>query len=532
MLGKLYPYQREGYDFGVAKKGRLLLADEMGLGKTLQTIALLLHFRAWPVLIVCPASLLYNWREELKKWVPSFAAHPERINVLCKPRQLPDANAHVEIISYARSIQDKMHAALKARKYQMVVCDESHKLKSRKAKRTRLLVPFLKRTRHAILLSGTPVMSRPSELFTQLVALGRPKALWEAVQAHMKNKNSTNSTGMNQPFKLFTVFHQFGMRYCNAHTDRFNHWDYRGTSNLAELNVVLKQEAMIRRLKVNVLTQLPEKRRQRYFIPTTDTSKRKIEKQVKQLQTAFQNTKKARNIREKLFLVNKHKQLVMEMYHTSAQSKIKSCVDALKDMVETICGSGRKLLIFGHHRSMLDAIEEKCIGAFIKQNPSKHYIRIDGSTKAMHRGELVDIFQTHPDCCIALLSITACGYGLTLTAASDVVFAEMYWNPGIMVQAEDRVHRIGQDKTCLMYYLVARDSFDEKLWLMLNEKMRIVSSILDGKAERMFERDDKHDIGSDGAVPPAKRVKLSAPPSTDASPSIDPFADFVLSLTT
>ncbi len=532
VLSKLYPYQREGYEFGVAKGGRVLLGDEMGLGKTLQTIALLLHYRArWPALVICPASLLYNWKQELEAWVPSFKANPKLANILRTTKQAIDPEARIDIISYSLATRDQKYQEIRKRKYGIVVCDESHKLKSRKSKRTKLLVPLLKSVKHAFLLSGTPVLNRPSELFTQLVALYKPRELWHAVEAYMKDTNSTNSTGMNQQYKLFTVFHQFGLRYCNAHTDRFNHWDYGGTSNLRELNAVLKEVVMIRRRKREVLKQLPEKKRQRMIMAISDVAKRKIDKQVVQLQRAFKQTQGARGIREKLQLVFKHKQLVMELYRTSAETKIKPCVETLRDMIESMClgAQPRKLLIFGHHRAMLNAIEDQCLTPFMQAHTDKSYIRIDGSTPSVQRGELVNGFQNNPQCCVALLSITACGYGLTLTSASDVVFVEMYWNPGIMVQAEDRVHRIGQRNTCHMYYLVARDSFDERLWLMLNKKMAIVSSILDGEREQMFKRDDQIDTKKRKAqqeptdAPPAKRAAPEAPPA-------DVFSQFVLAL--
>lgn len=546
---KLYPYQRDGVDFGIATGGRLLIGDEMGLGKTLQTIALLLHFRAaLPALIICPASLLYNWRAELEMWVPSFRDNDtEPIQILRTTKQAIRPDARIDIISYALASRDQKYKELRKRKYGIVVCDESHKLKSRKSKRTKLLVPLLKSVRHVFLLSGTPVLNRPSELFTQLVALYKPKALWDAVHAYMKRTNVPNSTGMNQPHKLFSVFHQFGLRYCAAKMDRYGHWDYKGISNCDELNAVLKEVVMIRRLKRDVLTELPEKKRQRLIMAISDVAKRKIDRQVVQLQKAFRDEKSARGIRAKLQLVFKHKQLIMELYRTSAVAKIKPCVETVRDMLESMCGGNndtpRKLLLFGHHRAMLDAIEEQCIEPFMRENSDKSYIRIDGSTPSLKRGELVEAFQTNAKCCVALLSITACGYGLTLTSASDVVFMEMYWNPGIMVQAEDRVHRIGQRNTCHMYYLVARDSFDDKMWVMLNNKMRIVSSLLDGKREQMFERSDRVDMTNTkkrkasvapDALPQAKRPMSFLPmisPSSSSSVAEGPFSQFVFELT-
>lgn len=117
----------------------------------------------------------------------------------------------------------------------------------------------------------------------------------------------------------------------------------------------------------------------------------------------------------------------------------------------------------------------------------KPHIRIDGSTPSAQRQALVDLFQDTPTCRVAVLSITAAGVGLTLTAASNVFFAELFYNPGALMQAEDRAHRIGQQDTVNVQYLVARNTIDEQLFRILNNKISVLGETLDGVSGRKFE---------------------------------------------
>lgn len=132
--------------------------------------------------------------------------------------------------------------------------------------------------------------------------------------------------------------------------------------------------------------------------------------------------------------------------------------------------------MFAHHISILDEIEETMRKAEVK------YIRIDGSTKNEHRQSNVDIFQKDDSCLVAILSITACATGITMTKASTVVFAEMYFTPSVMIQAEDRAHRIGQEHTCVnIHYLFGPKTLDELIYQKLHEKHFVVTETLDNK---------------------------------------------------
>jgi len=139
----------------------------------------------------------------------------------------------------------------------------------------------------------------------------------------------------------------------------------------------------------------------------------------------------------------------------------------------------RKFLIFAHHKEMLNAIQEGLAAKRIT------FIRIDGSTPSTTRHTLVSQFQSSHNPQVALLSLTAAGTGLTFNKASLVVFAELYWTPGMLRQAEDRVHRIGQTETCEIRYLVGKNTLDEKIWPMVCHKLEVVGETLDGQEESL-----------------------------------------------
>lgn len=144
------------------------------------------------------------------------------------------------------------------------------------------------------------------------------------------------------------------------------------------------------------------------------------------------------------------------------------------DYIETLIESEIKFLVFAHHISVLNGIEEKVRSSKVK------YMRIDGSTKPEQRQSNVELFQADPECKVAVLSTMAAGTGITLTAASNVVFAELAWSPMLLAQAEDRVHRIGQRNSCNIHYLLGKGTIDDDLWPMLSRKLAMINETVSG----------------------------------------------------
>lgn len=164
------------------------------------------------------------------------------------------------------------------------------------------------------------------------------------------------------------------------------------------------------------------------------------------------------------------KNLINKIYTDSAEAKIPAVLDYLGTIVEAGC----KFLIFAHHQPMICAIHQyllkKKVGC----------IRIDGGTPAASRQALVTDFQEKSNIMAAVLSIKAGGFGLTLTAASTVIFAELSWTPGDLIQAEDRAHRIGQVSSVNIYYLLANDTVDDIIWDVVQSKLENLGQMLDG----------------------------------------------------
>lgn len=429
LLSKMYNFQKEGVNFIISKGGRALIGDEMGVGKTLQAIAsAYLYKNEWPLLVLCPASLKVNWREEFFKWIPELKKNEV---YLVDSKTMPSPFTRIWISSY--NLAANLENMLKSQVFEVIIADECHYLKSYKAKRTKTLLPLIQKAKRAIMVSGTPIISRPQEVYNILTGL-RPN--------------------------VFRSFIEFGNRYCDP-KPAFKGFDYSGSSNLNELFVLLTSTIMIRRLKSEVLSQLPAKIRQKIEIQVDKAHCKTLRKKYAEVKKATGLVGDANNLAFNSY--------ICDSYKITAKAKLKGVVEYVGYLLENDC----KFLAFAHHQEMLDAIE-----SMVKES-GVGYIRIDGHTPNEKRGEYVNCFQSSEGCRVAILSITAAGIGLTLTAANLVVVAEMAWSPSTMIQAEDRVHRIGQQKVVNIHYLFGPGTLDEYIWPLIHEKLNIVCGTLD-----------------------------------------------------
>lgn len=417
----LMDFQVDSVKYAVSRGGRVLIADDMGLGKTIQALAIADYYRSeWPLLIVCPSSMRFQWVAEINKHLMHIC--PETIFVITSGKDIVGSNLQVIITSY--DLMAKCKDQLLSQKIGVVIMDESHSLKNPKAIRTKTGIEILKKCSRCVLLSGTPALSRPVELHCQL----------QGVKPHIFNK-----------------FMEFGLRYCDGKMTRFG-WDFSGSSHMTELSVVLKELLMIRRLKSDVLAQLPPKRREVVVLESAGKNLSETSEFAKAL--------------EKEGLKGLEKQSTMFSYFMeTGLSKINGVVQYVSDMLD----NGQKFLVFAYHARVLDAI---CSAVESKKHD---YIRIDGSVPSDVRKDLCNHFQEHDDCQVAVLSIKAANTGLTLTAAHLVIFAELYWNPGDLIQAEDRAHRIGQADSVLVQYLIQEKSVDDIIWPLIQEKLNLLN---------------------------------------------------------
>ena len=415
----LYDFQKEGINFGINHHCRFLLADEMGVGKTIQAISLAYIYRdSWPVLIVCPGSMKYLWKGEIRNWL---GLKDHRVNIINSSRQKISTEAYFYIISYdlVRNILKK----LKKMTFDFVILDEAHSIKNRDSLRAKNILPIAVRAKRLILMTGTPLLAKPYEGYPLLYAL-RPD--------------------------LFCYFKKFAYRYCDPQPTPFG-INWSGTSNTKELHWILST-LMVRRLKRDVLNQLPPKRRQKIFIKTDA----KMIEQIKKVRTI------------------KGRKGTLDAYTLTSKAKIDGVYEFITDLLE----SEEKFIVFAYHYEMLDKIEQ------LMKEKNIEYIRIDGSTKQDKRYDYVNNFQHNNNCKVAILSIIAASTGITLTSAHMVIFAELTWTPSIMIQAEDRAHRIGQKSDFVdIKYLYGPETLDDFILDKLQKKLTIVSTTLDDKQE-------------------------------------------------
>jgi len=434
---QLMPFQREGVEFLHSKDGRALIGDEMGLGKTIQALGFI-HSRPdlRPALVICPASLKLNWEREAKVACPQL-----KINIISgkKLEVLPKADLH--IINY--DIVADRFADIVSANIQLMVLDECHFLKNRTAKRTKAILgagakaPGLSKTPSIIGLSGTPILNRPVEIYPVAKTLA-PNEI--------------------PPFMTFA------MAYCGARHNGFG-WDFTGSSKTDELHDLLTSTIMIRRLKKDVLQDLPSKTRS--VVPLQMGAK--DAKDYAKAENHFLGWLKLVNP-EKIAAAQRAEALVQfqELKKLARNGKWSSVVEWLNESLE----SNGKMIVFAVHHETIDNLMEALQGF----NP----VKVDGRDSQEKRQAAVDRFQNDGTCRLFVGNIKAAGVGLTLTAASAVVFVELGWTPGEHVQAEDRAHRIGQKSAVNIYYLIANGTVEEEIAGLLDRKQKVLDSVLDG----------------------------------------------------
>jgi SWI/SNF-related matrix-associated actin-dependent regulator 1 of chromatin subfamily A len=410
-----YPFQHAGVEY-VRDLPAAIIADEPGLGKTIQGIGWLNQIAARRPLIVCPASLRINWRRELEKWA---VWDPE-----------------TTVVSYNEVQRGKVKG-----RFDAALIDEAQYLKNPDSQRSEVLLKRLKCPR--MFLTGTPIVSRPIELWPLLNSID--PATWGNMS-------------------------DYGMTYCGG---RWNgrEWDYRGASNLVELQRRLRSSFMVRRRKADVLTDLPPKVRQLITLPAESAGPKTAEllAAVRQLWKAKQQALTP----EAVAALAPHREVVQaqlsKVRHEEALAKVPAIVAHCRDLLE---GGVQKLVVFAHHRDVMQAIDY--------QLSAYKPVRVIGGMTDERKQQSVDTFQNVEDCRVFMGQLQAAGVGLTLTAAHTVVFAELDWVPGVMTQCEDRCHRIGQRDSVLVHHLVVDGSLDARIARSLIRKQSVLDQALDG----------------------------------------------------
>jgi SWI/SNF-related matrix-associated actin-dependent regulator of chromatin subfamily A-like protein 1 len=445
------PFQKAGIAYALQRQNTLI-ADEMGLGKTVQAIGVC---NASPnirkILVICPAGLLLNWGLEMKKWMT------RKLTIeYGSSTKLP--NSDVVLVNY--EIVGKLRDRILESHWDLHIYDESHYMKNPDAKRTMAVLGYedtreIKNCRpleagRRLFLTGTPILNRPVELWPMLRVID-PKGL-----------------GAN--------FWLFAQRFCRPFGQ-----DFSGASNLDVLQERLRASVMVRRLKKDVLTELPPKRRQIVAMPSTAvksivdkemnfyvTNRAMIEEAAAKAEIAQKEGDKEsydaaardlKGLRQAAF------EEISRLRHDTAVAKVPYLIDYLKNALE----QENKIVLFAHHQDVINPIVNKFTSVAVK---------FDGTMSSDHKQQSVDRFQRDPKCKLFVGSITAAGVGITLTAASYVLFAELDWRPAMLAQAEDRLHRIGQKESVLVQHVVFDGSLDANMAKKIVEKQEIIDKAI------------------------------------------------------
>lgn len=432
---KLMSYQKAGVVYARNRR-RCFIADEMGLGKTLQAIAAVEQMHqtdpVYPVAVLCPANLTLNWAKEYAKWLPE-----RRVAVVSGRKEFPEHGTYdVVVVGYPNL------AAWQAQLTGLggYVFDESHYLKNYTAKRTKVAIKMVRQADRSsrdvpvLLLTGTPVASRPAEYVSQLDLLGL--------------------------LDKFGGRWGFYRRYCDARRDKFGQWRLDGHSNLEELNSTLRSTCYIRRTKEQVLSELPPVLESTVYFEGSERGKRDYDVAESDVGAWLEQNGRPNNAPEQLARISVLRRL-------AAEAKLPN----IMEFIDEIVVAGRKVVVAAHHRDIVDAISTRYGG-----------LKIQGGMSVVDVEETKRKFQELPvdEAPVIVLSIEAAKTGHTLTAAQDIVFVELPWTPADVQQTYSRLHRIGQLGSVRVIYALLDDSIDEDIYLAISRKEEVVAGAVDG----------------------------------------------------
>jgi len=458
--GELRSYQKAGYNwlnflnefsFGGC------LADEMGLGKTIQTLTLLLNEKEKgnkvSSLVVVPKSLVFNWVNEIKKFTPdlSFYVHhgSERLNNKTKFKKIKE---DIIITTYGTLVRDiKLFQQCN---YHYIVLDESQKIKNPLSKITRNI--YTVKSNHRLILSGTPIENRSMELWSQFAFI-----------------NPGLLGGIDYFKKTFT-------KTIDVNRDK---------TKMESLKNIVNPFILLRK-KEDVEKDLPEKQITTLFCDMSEEQREVYDYWKEKYKSDILESIKVQGLMKSRFKILQgltmlrqicnHPVLIDQSFKGNSD-KFKVIINHINEIIE----EGHKVLIFSSFVKMLKVFKKY----FEENNVSFSYL--DGSTR--NRENVVNEFQNNKDINTFLISLKAGGLGLNLTSADYVFIVDPWWNPAAEMQAIDRTHRIGQKNKVFVYKIITKNSIEEKILQMQEDKMEVVKNII-VPDESIFKKLDMKEI--------------------------------------
>ena len=465
---ELYPFQKEGVTRILSTNENILLADEVGLGKTCQACTYLkLNKNALPAVVVCQSSLKLNWEREVEKWagLKCTVLEGRKTQRFSDEyfEKYPVVIINYDILGIENQIEKKQELERKRlckengekytprilkvdgwvdelvqHKFKTIIVDECQYIADPDTVRARAVIQLSdNQDSRKIFISGTPYETKTSQFFTTLNILNK---------------------------KMFPNRWTFQMRYCDPKHTYFG-WQFNGLSNGEELHNKIST-FMIRRLKKDVLTQLPPKQRIVIQMQVSD-SERKIYNSIDE---EFTN---AIEKGESNALVK-----ISQLKRASFEAKKNAILQWIKDYLSI----NDKLVVFVYHKDAFD---------FVLENFKDISVGINGETEVKQRQKNIDSFQNDEKIKLFVGQIKACGAGITLTASKATCFVEFGQTVVQHEQAEDRVHRIGQEADSVQaYYLILEDSIDNSIMDILNDHNKGIKQVLNDEIVSSFFKDD------------------------------------------
>jgi SWI/SNF-related matrix-associated actin-dependent regulator 1 of chromatin subfamily A len=414
------------------------VANEMGLGKSVTSLVTANTLKSERVLIICPAVMRLVWEQEIYAWCRITTNSVPKVKVVLSSNDLHGvATASFVICSYSLIVDQKVLAALTKGNetcWDLLICDEAHALKNKKAKRTRAVIQDIwPKCVNKVFLSGTPMTRNVVDCYVPFHAI-LPKS--------------------------FPSFASFVESYSHM---RITQWgiDYYGLRNHEELSQIIRSNFYIRYRKEDVLTELPPKVWQKIQLPPEYSVK-----------VQASNAEKLRKEKQQILdYISQDKGVIVPASmaeHRRLQGEAK--VPAVLQFAEDLLEQEIPIVIFGYHKAVIAALQT----GLAKFNP----VVITGETSSVERQEAITSFQSgNTNCFIG--NIVAAGSGITLTRSCTVIFAELDWVPATLAQASDRVHRIGQKDQVTIYFFVVEDSIDSTIEELVVNRARDFKKLLD-----------------------------------------------------
>ena len=451
--GNLLNFQREGLDFLLKSAGNALLADEMGLGKTVQSLSYLASEQnAFPALIVAPLVTLQNWQREIEKFMMRKSRNGRLVedeaptSTIIRVGKSEDLGKYdFYIINY--ELLFKRYKDLSRLGLKTIVCDEVQNLRSKTTQKYQAIkkLAALESVKYRVGLSGTPIYNRGSEIWP-IVDILRPG--------------------------LLGSFREFCEYFCYINE--------KGKAIVLEnkresLRNMLQKHVMLRRKKTDVLSELKEKIRYKeiidsdinYYNKELERIWKKLEDERKEAQTAFDAS-------------TAYQRAIQSERQAAGAAKLPHVINFVKNIMEI----EESVVVFCHHKSIHSLLHQ----SLSEFKPAS----IIGGQSDKQRQDSIDSFQ-NGQTKLMIAGLRAGNVGINLTRAKYVIFAELDWSPAIHLQAEDRLHRIGQKNTVFAYYLIGNGTLDEHVARVLVDKSYEIDSIMDNKKES-FENKEKAEL--------------------------------------